>query len=74
MKIKAQEEQRLLEVFKANIAGFGYFAEHLPDFDYLRGSGLVTNGFGNSYGLISLTPRGYNHIIKLAENLRDRIV
>jgi hypothetical protein len=70
VKINGREEQRLLEVFKANVAGCRYWADVLPEFDYLRANGLVTNGHGSQYSTIALTQRGLNYVIKQAERLK----
>jgi hypothetical protein len=73
VKINGREEQRLLEVFKANVAGYRYWADEPPEFDYLRGSGLITNGYGSQYNTMALTQRGLNYIIKQAERLKSEI-
>lgn len=73
MKLSAVEEFRLLEVFKANAMGSRYWAGTLSDFDYLRANGMVTNGFGSTYGTITVTNRGLNHIRKLIDKVQTSI-
>lgn len=73
MRIPKNEEFRLLEVFKANAMDVRYWSNNLGEFDNLRANGLVSNGYGLSYGTITLTQKGLHYIQKIICRIEQAI-